>query len=63
MYKGLYENGKPSGEGEYYWENGNSFKGNFANGLRNGKGIWKRGAGKSDKYEGEYKNDQKWGYG
>jgi hypothetical protein len=33
------------------------------NGLRQGKGIWKRGAGNSDKYVGCYKNDKKWGYG
>jgi len=63
MYRGYYQNGKPSGEGAYFWENGSYFKGAFLNGLRNGKGIWKRGPGKSDKYEGEYKNDKKCGYG
>jgi hypothetical protein len=31
--------------------------------LRNGQGIWKRGTGNSDKYEGEYVNDKKCGYG
>lgn len=33
------------------------------NGLRDGKGVWKRGVGKSDTYEGEYVNDKKCGYG
>jgi len=50
MYKGCYQNGKPSGQGSYYWQNGSYFNGNFVDGLRNGKGIWKRGPGKSDKY-------------
>lgn len=47
--------GKPQGYGEYYWTMGSYFKGNFVNGLREGKGIWKRGPGNTDKYEGEYK--------
>ena len=42
---------------------GSFFKGNFKNGLRNGNGIWKRGPGNSDKYEGEYVEDKKEGYG
>lgn len=33
------------------------------NGLRDGKGFWKRGVGNSDTYEGSYRNDKKWGYG
>lgn len=33
------------------------------NGLRDGKGLWKRGVGNSDKYEGNYKSDRKSGYG
>ena len=51
--------GKPQGYGEYYWAMGSFFKGNFINGLRDGKGLWKRGPGNSDKYEGEYKQDKK----
>ena len=53
----------PCGLGEYYWLNGSYFKGNFHNGLREGEGLWKRGKGNCDKYEGEYKNDEKSGYG
>jgi hypothetical protein len=63
MYRGSYVNGKPSGSGNYYWSNGSYFKGHFLNGLREGKGLWKRGVGASDRYEGRYKNDKKWGYG
>ena len=33
------------------------------NGLRDGKGAWKRGPGNADSYEGEYINDKKCGYG
>lgn len=33
------------------------------NGLRDGKGSWKRSVGNSDTYEGNYRNDKKWGYG
>lgn len=50
MYKGRYENGKPSGYGEYYWYNGSFFKGKFVNGLRDGYGVWKKGVGKADQY-------------
>ena len=32
-------------------------------GLREGHGVWKKGSGNSDKYEGEYKDDKKEGYG
>ena len=56
-------NGKPSGYGEYYWSNGSYFKGHFLNGFRDGKGIWKKGQGKTDHYEGNFKNDKKWGFG
>lgn len=62
-YKGMYENGKPSGFGEYYWASGSFFKGNFKAGLRCGQGVWKRGPGRSDKYEGEWVSDKKEGYG
>ena len=33
------------------------------NGLRDGHGFWKRGVGHSDHYDGNYRNDKKWGYG
>ena len=63
MYRGSYLNGKPSGPGSYYWANGSYFKGSFLNGLREGKGYWKKGVGTTDKYDGSYRNDKKWGYG
>lgn len=31
--------------------------------MREGKGVWKKGAGDCDKYEGTYRNDKKWGFG
>ena len=39
---GDYQNGKPCGYGEYTWANGTSYKGIFFNGLRDGRGVWKR---------------------
>ena len=42
---------------------GSFFKGYFQNGLRHGNGVWKRGPGNTDKYEGEYIDDKKEGYG
>ncbi len=63
MYRGEYVNGVPSGQGSYYWADKSFFKGCFLNGLREGQGIWKKGAGNCDRYEGCYKNDKKWGYG
>lgn len=55
--------GKPHGYGEYYWGIGSFYKGNFEYGMRSGKGTWKRGPGNSDRYEGDYKDDKKEGYG
>ena len=63
FYVGNYVNGKPDGYGEYYWANGCQYKGFFKNGLRHGKGVWKKGPGKSDSYDGEWVNDKKCGYG
>jgi len=61
--QGNYQNGKPEGYGEYYWSNESFFKGFFKNGLRHGKGIWKKGPGNNDTYEGEYFSDKKCGNG
>ena len=63
LYLGNYVNGKPDGYGEYYWSNGREYKGFFKNGLRYGKGIWKKGSGHNDKYDGEWVNDKKFGFG
>ena len=63
FYVGNYVNGKPDGYGEYYWSTGCQYKGFFKNGLRHGKGVWRKGTGKSDKYDGEWLNDKKYGYG
>lgn len=45
-----------------YYENDNYYFGSFSNGLRNGKGRLYYFNGKI-KYEGFFKNDQKYGYG
>jgi hypothetical protein len=33
----------PEGYGEYIWECGNTYKGDFKQGLRNGYGVWQVG--------------------
>lgn len=58
IYKGYYMNGKPEGEGEYFWSDGSSFKGIFRNGLRCGKGEYKSAR---YEYRGDYDNDRKSG--
>jgi hypothetical protein len=56
--------GRFSGEGTYKWANGAVYQGQFLNGLRHGRGIWKSNArGKGDTYEGEYCQDKKSGLG
>ena len=57
-FMGDYQEGKPDGFGEYYWSTGAYYKGQFKNGLRNGKGIWKKSE-LGDQYEGDYINDMK----
>ena len=56
----FYKN-KPNGEGEYYWQNGDHYKGDFVNGLRHGYGVMKYVNG--TQYSGEYRNDKKCGLG
>lgn len=63
MHVGNYAYGKAEGYGEYYWANGDQYKGFYKNGLRHGKGVWMKMLGNSDKYEGEWGKDKKCGYG
>mmetsp|Transcript_67941 Transcript_67941/g.100803 ORF Transcript_67941/g.100803 Transcript_67941/m.100803 type:complete len:509 (-) Transcript_67941:81-1607(-) len=61
-YVGGYdERRRRSGKGELRWENGDTFRGLFADGLRCGPGTLKLHDGSS--YEGNWKNDQYDGYG
>jgi len=34
--------GKPEGSGQYKWKNMSIYIGEFKNGLKNGKGRWKK---------------------
>lgn len=63
VFMGNYENGKPNGFGEYHWKNESSYKGFFKNGLRHGKGVWRKNFGKTDIYDGDWINDKKSGVG
>ena len=59
--------GRPDGWGEYTWDNGATYVGEFKNGLKHGKGYWTKGDNTKDNpgssYQGDYKLDKKWGTG
>lgn len=42
VYIGQYQDGKPSGHGQYKWKNGNTYNGEFKSGMKHGKGKWKK---------------------
>ena len=50
LYRGHYHEGKFDGFGQFFWKNGQYYKGNFSKGLRSGHGLWKGGNSLSDKY-------------
>lgn len=65
-YKGAFTDGQITGEGEYFWANGNLYKGSFAKARLDGQGTytWKNG----NSYEGHFVKDKfprkgiyKWG--
>ena len=64
-YRGEYKYGKPDGYGVYTWANGATYEGYFLNGLKNGKGKWKKApdvqGGPVNEYSGEYVHDKKCG--
>lgn len=47
------------------WTSGSVYEGEFVEGLKNGKGIWKKNHDdpNSNKYEGAYLDDKKHGQG
>lgn len=56
--------GKPDGHGQYTWHNGSSYVGQFKDGLKHGKGKWKKSQEPNcNQYEGEYERDKKNGQG
>ena len=63
IYIGYFNNNKQNGEGTIYDLNLDNirYKGNFVNGIKNGKGIFYYKNG--DKYEGDFINDKKEGFG
>jgi len=38
-YEGVFKDGKREGDGEYYWTNGNHYKGELKNYKQHGQGI------------------------
>ena len=57
-YDGEYVNDKAEGKGQYIWEDGKYYIGQWKNGLFHGKGIEYYSNGKI-KYEGDYINDKR----
>lgn len=60
-YKGMFEQGKKSGNGEYMYSNGDVYVGEFRDGMKHGRGRLKWSNGQI--YEGDWSNDQMDGYG
>ncbi len=58
---GTFLKGKIHGKGNYYWNNGNSYEGEWKNGDKAGFGkfYWENG----DRYEGDWKDDNRTGQG
>jgi hypothetical protein len=57
-YEGRFRQGFPNGHGTYVWASGETFTGNFVNGLREGEGIYsQRVNGVEIILEGIWKND------
>ena len=69
QYTGQYAAGLPQGYGQYEWANGDVYSGDFERGRKHGKGKWRQRAAdpaephKINQYEGEYKDDEKHGFG
>ena len=65
VYLGEYNYGKANGYGQYRWANGNTYSGIFVEGMKEGKGVWKKSGTDeaTNTYEGEYHQDMKHGHG
>ncbi len=61
IYTGGMKEGKPSGQGECVYPNGDKYDGEWSDGLKKGKGtcIWADG----DRYDGEWLNNKRHGKG
>lgn len=57
--------GSPDGYGQYRWKSKAIYVGEFRNGMKHGKGKWKKEetSEKCNRYTGEYFNDMKHGQG
>jgi hypothetical protein len=53
-YIGQFKDGKAHGIGTYKWANGEEYDGQWVNGVRQGKGVWKGNLG-INVYIGDWK--------
>jgi hypothetical protein len=53
---GEYKDGKPNGHGTYTWHTGSQYEGEFLDGLKHGKGAWKKSKDElnCNRYQGFY---------
>jgi len=60
-YEGDFVDGKMTGKGTYYWQDGDRYEGDFVDGVRTGKGTyyWQDG----NRYEGDFLDDIRTGKG
>ncbi len=55
--------GKLHGQGKAKMSNGDTYTGTFADGMLDGRGVYKWGARNGRYYEGEFRNNEQTGYG
>jgi hypothetical protein len=60
-YVGEWKDNMRHGNGEFYWDDGESYKGNYVNDLREGYGVYIFETG--EKYVGQWKKDMRDGVG
>jgi len=61
MYVGSWINGSPNGHGDFYWDNGDNYKGNFEDGKMHGQGRYKWKSG--NWYNGNWRENKMMGRG
>ena len=63
IYEGNWQDNQFQGFGKHIDELGNSYEGEFCDGLRQGKGVFQDGQGVEQQYDGQWVQDVRTGQG